>query len=328
MTAASVDLAPIRRYPIGDVVSKYGVWVVLVLLLVVAAFVAPDFYNVSILRRTGQDAAILGVVTVGQALVMFVGGVDLSVAGLTVLAATVAADPRVGGSGSFVVAVLILIAVAVAVGAVNSYLVVSRRVQPFVATFGMLITLQGIRLVYTKAAKSGSAWGGLVTFARDRVLGIPTLVLIWALVLGVAAVVVGLSAPGRRFLLAGSNERAAFLSGIRVTRAKVIAYCTCSLLAVLAGLLLAGRTGYVDNYTGQGTELDSITAALVGGMTFAGGQGSVLNAGGAALFLACLYKLLIVLQWQPELQSVVQGAVLLLALAIRGVTSRRSTATA
>ena len=313
-----------RKFSVADAVNRYGVWVVLLALLITAGIVGPDFFNTFVLRRTAQDAALLGIVATGQALVMYTGGVDLSVAGLTVLAATVAADPRAASPMGFAAAVTLVVALAVCVGLVNTYLIVGRRVQPFVATFGMLITLQGARLVYTKAAMSGSAWPSLVTFARGRVAGVPILVFVWIAVVVAVVIVVDRTAPGRRFLFAGSNDRAAYLTGVHVTRAKAVAYCSCSLLAVLGGFLLAGRSGYVDNYTGQGTELDSITAALVGGMTFAGGEGSIVNAAGAALLLACLYKLLIVLQLKPEMQSVIQGAVLLLALAVRGLTTRQS----
>lgn len=320
MTTTRADVRQ-RRFAAADVVNSYGVWFVLLALLIVAGVVAPDFFNAFVLRRTGADAALLGIIAAGQALVMYTGGVDLSVAGVAVLAATVAADPRAASPLGFTAAAALLIVVAMCVGLVNTYLVVSRRVQPFVATFGMLITLEGVRVAYTKASKSGSAWSSLVSFSRKTQFGVPVLVLVWIAVVILAVVIVGRSAPGRRFLFAGSNERAAYLSGIHVTRAKAFAYCTCSLLAVLGGFLLAGRSGYVDNYTGQGTELDSITAALVGGMTFAGGEGSIVNVAGAALLLTCLYKLLIVLQLQPELQSVLQGAVLLLALAVRGLTA-------
>lgn len=315
-----------NRIITADNINRYGIWAVFAALLIVAAIVGPDFYNTFVMRRTAQDAALLGIITVGQALVMYSGGIDLSVAGLAVIAASVAADPRVSGPMSFLVAAVLLAGLAVLVGLVNTYLVVKRQVQPFVATFGMLITLEGVRLVYTKAAKSGAAWSGLVSFSRKSIAGIPVLLIVWLVVIATAAVIVSRTAPGRRFLFAGSNERAAYLSGVRVVRGKALAYCTCSMLAVLSGFLLAGRTGYVDNYTGQGTELDSITAALVGGMTFAGGEGSIINAACAALFLTSLYKLLIVLQVQPELQSAIQGAVLLLALAVRGLSSKRSSA--
>jgi ribose/xylose/arabinose/galactoside ABC-type transport system permease subunit len=298
--------------------ANYGALVILVGLFVVAAAVKPRFFAEDGIRNTGRMAGILGVVVTGQVLVLLVRCVDLSVAAVIGFTAVLVADSGPGLAQG----ILVAIAIAVAVGLVNGWLVTRRQVPPFIATFGMFVLLEGARFAYTEGSTSGPVHESLVDFARHPLGPISVPVVIWIAVTIVASVFVAKTVTGRRMVMAGSNEDMARLSGLPVDRYKTGAFVVCSLLAVLSGLLLAGSTGYVDRFVGRNTELDSITAALLGGAQFTGGEGSFLGGAIGSLLLASLFTLIVLLGWPAELQLVTKGSVLVAALAMQGLLRR------
>ena len=162
----------------------------------------------------------------------------------------------------------------------------------------------------------------LIDIARQSVGPVSVPVVAWIALTLITSVFISRSVTGRRMVVAGANEDMSRLSGLAVDTYKRSAFVACSLLAVVAGLLLAGSTGYVDRFVGRNTELDSITAALLGGASFAGGEGSFVGAGLGSLLLASLFTLIVLLGWNPELQLVAKGVVLVGALSAQGLIRR------
>ena len=308
---------PSRSERLRDLAATNGAFVALALLFVVAAVAAPRFFDPTNLENTLRRAAILGFVAVGQMLVLYMRGIDLSVGamiGVTAVSVTLNDDPVVG--------LVQALGVAVVVGSVNAWLITRRQVPPFVATFGMLVLLEGLRLMWTRGSASAAAPPSFVEFARGSVLGIPIPVLAWIVLTAAVTVVITRTAGGRRLVLAGSSDRMARLSGISPGRYVVVAFLLSAVLAVVAGVFLTGHSGYVDRSIGTGSELDSITAALLGGARFKGGEGSFVGAAAGALLLSSLGTLIIVLGLAPALQDIAVGILLLAALAL---TLRRRT---
>ena len=314
---APVEATPATTW-MWKLLSRYGVVVVLLALLVVAAGLAPRLFSEVSLRTTGRQAAIVGVVVIGQVLLLFLRCVDLSVAAVIGFTAVLVAD---GGPG-LAEGLLWAVAIAVAVGLVNGWLVTRRHVPAFIATFGMLVLLEGARLAYTRGSTSGSVDEALIEVVRQTVGPVSVPVVVWLVLTAVAALLIARTVTGRRIVMAGSNEEMGRLSGLTVDRYKVAAFVVCALLAVLSGVLLAGSTGYVDRFVGRNSELDSITAALLGGARFSGGEGSFIGGAAGSLLLATLFTLIVLLGWPPALQLVVKGAVLIGALGAQSLMWR------
>jgi ribose/xylose/arabinose/galactoside ABC-type transport system permease subunit len=297
--------------------GTYGVWLALATLLVVALLTAPEFFGVANLQDVLRRASILGIVTMGQVLVLMTAGLDLSVGAMIGMTAVLIAESARTDGPPFPVALGAAVALAVVVGLVNGLLVARRRVPPFVATFGMLIVLEGLRLAYTGGTASGNVPDALRTFGQATFFGIP-----WPTV-ALLALIVALTVftqrtvSGRRLVLTGANERMAYLSGIPVVRLKVVAYVTCAVLAVVAGLFFAAFIGYVDRFVGRGADLDSISAALIGGTLFAGGEGSFVRAAAGALLMVALVNIIVLNGLSIEWQFVAKGLVLVAAVAIQ-----------
>ena len=315
---SSHTLTPPRKsLPSGqstrEVVSKYGVFVALGLVLLIALIWTPTFYSEATLRNTAREASIIGIVTIGQFLLLMIRGVDLSIPAVigftTVLIAESGPGTALGLVAAFCIALL--------VGAINYYLVVKRRVPAFVATFGMLVAVEGARLVYTQGSASGTVQSTYIDFGRAVFFGLTLSTWTWIILLLLAILFLYKTRSGRNMIMVGSNPEMSSASGIKTGRYFLGAFVLSAVLAVIAGVFLAGSTGYVDRFMGAGTELDSITAALLGGARFAGGQGSLLGAAAASLLLASLLTVIVLLGWSPALQLVAKGLVLVAAIALQ-----------
>jgi ribose transport system permease protein len=147
--------------------------------------------------------------------------------------------------------------------------------------------------------------------------------LLWAGFLALFAVLLYLTPWGRRLYAVGSNREAARLSGVRVDLIRTSAFVLCSLLAAVAGVVLSGYVGYVDRYLGRGFDLDSIAAAVVGGVVFTGGRGSLLGAAAGVLIVQLLSGMTLVLGISFEAQLVVKGVVIVAAVALYSMAARQ-----
>lgn len=299
--------------------SRYGVIVALAVLLIIAAIWTPVFYDPVNLRNTARQASIIGIVTIGQFLVLMVRGIDLSVTAVLAFTAVLIAERGPGlGPG-----LLAAVGVVIVVGLLNGFFIVRREVPPFVATFGMLVTLEGARLAYTKRSASGPVPEEITTVGRDVFLGLTYSVWTWALLLGLTALFLYRTAAGRRMIMTGANPEMAELSGVRTGWYIAGAFIASAALAALSGIFVAGSAGYVDRFIGQGSDLDSITAALLAGASFRGGEGSLIGAAAGCLLLASLFTVIVLLGWPPQLQLIAKGAVLIAALSLQSALRKR-----
>lgn len=300
--------------------SRYAAHVGVLLLLLVAALFVQSFFRSANIDDVAKQAAILGLVGIGQTLVLLVRGLDLSVGAVVGLSAIVVAQGSQGG-GLFG-GILLAFALGGAIGLVNGGLVTKRSVPPFIATLGMLIFLEGARLAYTKGEASGTVSTTLRRVTVDSLFGIPYPVLIWLGLNAVFAVLLYATPYGRRVYAVGLNPEVARLSGVRVDLITASAYVASSLLCVVAGILLASNVGYVDQFVGRGTDLDSIAAALIGGTSFAGGRGGLGGTIAGVLLITLILNLVTVAGLSVQLQFVIKGAVLVAAVALQGVRLR------
>jgi ribose/xylose/arabinose/galactoside ABC-type transport system permease subunit len=289
---------------------------VLAALLVLAGAVSPAFLSPGNLGNLVVQAAPLCIAVLGQMLVISARGLDLSVGSLM---ATVAVVATAFGSTSNTMVLPIVgtaLLLAAAVGAANGWLVVARGISPFLATLATMIVLQGLRFAYTKGAPSGELPPGIRFIGTGTLGGLPFSVLVVAAVTLAMVLLLHRSAFGRRVWITGTNTRAAQLVGIAAGRVTIACYAIGGLLSGLAGLVLIGYVGTVDNWVGRGYELDSIVAAVIGGVVLGGGAGSVLGALLGALILVVLFNLVLILGLPVEVQLVIKGLVIIAAAAV------------
>ncbi len=306
-----VPLTPVR-----------GAYLALLLLLVVSTIASSDFLTADNLRNVLRQAAPLGIVALGQTVVILVGGIDVSVGAVISLTTVVAANVMNSDPSMVLPTVLVVLALSSAIGAINGFLVGYLRADAFVTTLAMMLIITGGVLVYTQGAPSSNLTHGFRQLSEGSTLGLPNGVYLVAAVLVVLWFALGHTVWGRRVYAVGANPRVALLTGQPSSRTVLRCYVLCSLLAGVAGLLLVARLGSGDVNAGDGWELDAIAAVLIGGTAFGGGRGGVAGTIAGVLVLTVLFNLVGLLALPDWVQLIVRGVVVVVGVALY---SRRTT---
>jgi ribose/xylose/arabinose/galactoside ABC-type transport system permease subunit len=288
------------------------------------AILEPNFYRPANLHVLMQQYAVLGLVTLGQLLVLLVGGIDLSVgavmnATLIIIALMNHYDERL-----LLLSLALCIVFGAAVGITNGLLVSLRDVPPFAATLGMTACVQGAILVYTKGIPAGNIPASLRPIALAGIGIVPFSLLICLGVAGLLVLVLSKGTYGRMIYAVGRSAEVARRVGVSTTAVKVSAYAICGIFAATAGIILSAYVGYVDPTIGGTYNLQSIAAAVLGGVSFVGGEGRPSGALIGALFLLTVVNVTTLTSLNPFTQLIVQGAVMLVAVALFQVFKRRS----
>jgi ribose transport system permease protein len=299
-----------------DLAGQWAAPIMIVIVLIVAALLAPAFYNPTNLRTVAIQFAVLGIVAVGQTLVLLVRSIDLSVSAVLALGAVIVVQTESGNS--LLVSLVQALGVAALIGLVNGFLITKRGVPPFVATFGMLVFIQGARLAYSKGQASGTVPDFLRMISIEQVGFIPAALIVWLIVNIIFVFLLRKTRFGRWIYAVGGNPSASRYAGIRVDWIMIIAHTICSVLAILGGLVLSGYIGYVDLRLGSDYNMLSIAAAIVGGTTFTGGRGNLFGTAAGVALLVLLLNLVVVLGLPIHWQLAMQGLVLVLATALQG----------
>lgn len=299
-----------------------GVLLALLAAVVLTALLVPTFFQPTNILNVLRQGSALGIVSVGQAVVIIGGGVDLSVAATMQLATVMVAEIARGEDARLPAAVAICLILGALVGFVNGQLVTRRKVPPFVATLAVSVLVTGVRLAYTQANPSGNLPPSLRIVGQGGIAGFPVAALCFAIVAAVAHIALTRTTFGRALYATGGNPRAAVLSGVAVGHIVQATYVLSGMLAAVGGLVLAGYIGYADQWIGRGIELDSIAAVIVGGASFAGGVGTVGGTVAGVLLVASLLNIVLLLGLDPSYQLVISGAVVILAVGAQSAQVR------
>jgi rhamnose transport system permease protein len=299
---------------------------VIVMMIIGIAFRAPQFATFTNLREIFNDTSILIVLAVGQMLVILTRSIDLSVAANLcftgmVVAMLNAAHPAIP------IPVLILIAMLVGLllGAINGALVWKIGIPPIVVTLGTLTIYRGAAFVI-----SGGTWVNadqmspdFISFQRAAIWGMPVLSLIAIFVVVIFYVFLTRTAFGRSIYAIGVNPTAAVYTGIDVGRTKFIAFCLSGMIAGLAGYLWVSRYVIASVEVANGYELNIIAACVIGGISIAGGIGSVAGTVLGALFLGIISSALPVIHVSPFWQMAISGSAIILAIILNARSERQ-----
>jgi ribose transport system permease protein len=300
----------------------------LAVLVVLMAVRQPDFLSPpSLMSFLGRSTPII-LLAAGQYFVLVSGEFDLSVGSLVTALVVVAARLVDNEPSRTWPVIVLLLAAGGAVGLVNGLVTTQLRVPSFIATLGMFLILVGAVYLWSDGSPKGGLPEEFRRFGRRAFEDVPGLgrvpyALLVMSAVAALAVAIARSDFGRTLTAVGGNPRTAELSGVRVWRAKTLAFVLSGLSAALAAILLGGYSG-VSFQAGAGLEFAAITAAVLGGVALGGGRGSVVGAMLGALTLETLFALMNFYGVSGALRSTVQGAIILLAVA---VSSARSSST-
>ena len=300
-----------------------GVVIACVVVFVVISANASTYASVGNLQVMGRDLAQVGILAIGESLVILTGGIDLSVGALAGLAGIMAAWFNVSAGLPAPAAILFTLAICLAVGLWHGTLVTRLNVPPFVITLVTFTTAQGLALAIT----SGTPINGIDPMFSDissfYIWEIPVPALFFVGAALIAWFAMERTYIGRQIYAVGGNKEAARLAGIPVARRIVTAYSANALLAGVVGILVIGRMNVADpSVGGSSWELIAIAAAVVGGMSLTGGEGRIFGVAAGAILLEFIANGLLALHVSPYYQQVVQGVVLGIAILLDRVRAR------
>lgn len=325
-TAASLPMGRASRSTlslggIGGLLIRWSnIWA-LALLLGISAVISPYFLGVTNIFNVLRGASMVGIVSIGMTFVILNRGIDLSVGSILGLSAALGAGMAQQGIG---VVLPVCLAVGTFLGYMNGLMITRLRLQPFIATLGMLIFVRGLVYIYTNGSiivvqSPSSAF----SFLGSGLIGpVPVPVILFVLVYALAAYVLSRTVYGREVYAVGANEEAARLSGINVQRNRDTVYCISGFLAALAGVVLLSRLSAGEPNAGTLYELDGIAATLIGGTVFDGGIGGVHGTIAGVLILAFLANILNLTNVSPYTQMLLKGVIIILAVVVSELKNR------
>ena len=305
-------LTRLRR---SQVYGKLGFGLALVIVGEVIFFWlrSPYFLTTTNFLNIGRAMAIVGVVAIGETIVIISGGFDLSV-GSTMAAVGMLAAYMINHGSPIALAFAAALAVGVVIGAVNGAIISYARINALIATLATLAIVRGLGFVISGGAELPVGNSTFLALGSGSVLGIPYIVVILLCGFAIFGVAMPRTRFGRYTYAIGSNARAAKLAGVPVSRWRVSFYVTCGLLAALGGLLTVSIVGTSQPSANVGIELNVITAVILGGASITGGRGSLLGTFLGLVLLGVLNNGLILSGVPAYWQQVVQGAALLAAV--------------
>lgn len=299
-----------------DYVRKFGMLAAFLLICLLLSLATPNFFSLQNMTIVLRQVSINGILAVGVTFVIITGGIDLSLGSVVALAGVVAALFAHPGEYSLLVPIALALLVGAGIGGLNGLVITKGRVASFIVTLGMMTIARGLALVLsdgrpvTNLSESFNAIGG------GNLAGIPIPILIFALVVVLAIILLNHTRIGRYMYAVGGNEKAAYASGVRVDRVKIIAFMICSALAALAGIVLASRINTGQPNAGVAYELDAIAAVVIGGTSLAGGIGSIGGTVLGVLLIGVINNGLDLLNISSYYQQIIKGVIIIAAVLI------------
>lgn len=303
-----------RTHPLRRLLFQRELFLVVIILCfgVFASLLTPYFLDTYNFKQVLIATVVDGVVAIGMTMVLVSGGLDLSVGSIIGLAGIIIGLTFSQGFGT-PTAMFTAVLCGLAVGAVNGLLIAVLRINPIIATLGMM----GIARSATFILSGGYALAipnSFSALAEMETLGIPSIVLLTLVLVVVMDILLKRQYFLVQFFYVGGNEEASFKSGIPVRGIKFIGYILCAVFAAVAAILLVSRMGSTFPHSGTGTEIRVISACIIGGCSVSGGKGSVIGSYLGVLLLALISNILVLLNVSINWQGVVSGIVLILAV--------------
>jgi len=312
-----------HRRTILRVVDRVSLVAFLVVLIVVFSLMSPQFFTIDNFGVILSNAAVIGIVCVGQTFVIISGGFDLSVGGVIPLTSVAFAMAANAGIPLPVVLVLVLIGAAL-FGVGNGLLVSKAHISPLIATLATTSIAGGLAFSISQGLSVPFKDPATGVLADRGLFGIPNQIFLFVLVVIVAAIVLRFTIYGRSVYAIGGNGEASRLAGMRVDLMLVSVYALSGMLAGLGGVVLSSQLLSGSGSIGTDSALTSIAAVVLGGAALTGGVGTVWGTVFGVLILGVLSNGLALLQVSSFYQTIATGCVLLLAVGFGRLTSRSS----
>jgi ribose/xylose/arabinose/galactoside ABC-type transport system permease subunit len=293
-----------------EIILKYGIVIALIILFVIMSFLSEFFLSARNILNILRQISILGVLSAGTTLVIIGGGLDLSIGFATTFCGIVAAYSQALGLG-VLLSVLITILAGMIVGSINSTLITYGKLPPFIATLGMMITLEGVILVWTNGIGITDISERFLFIAQGYIWKFPLPIFIFFFVCSVDSFILKRIQIGRHIFILGGQERVARLTGLNIYNIKYFLYISMGIHTGIAGILLTSRLSAGVPTAGGDLLFSAISAVVIGGTKLAGGQGTIYGTIIGVLIIGIINNGLNLLDVTSFWQMITRGLIIL-----------------
>ena len=296
--------------------SELTTLIALIGLMMVITFINPNFLTANNLLNLLLQVTANGFIAFGMTFVILTGGIDLSVGSILALSSALTAGLIAAGI-PVPFAILLAVCMGGIFGMLNGLLVAYGKLAPFIVTLASMTIFRGATLVFTNGNPLTQGLGDSFLFqflGQGYVVGIPFPVILMFLVFIILYVVLHKTAFGKSVYALGGNEKAAYISGVKLSKVKIIIYTISGIMASVSGLIITSRLSSAQPTAGTSYEMDAIAAVVLGGTSLSGGKGRILGTLIGALIIGVLNNGLNIIGISAFWQQVVKGVVILIAV--------------
>lgn len=311
------DAKTTKGFQLSQITQKLGPLLGLIILIIIVSVLNPSFLEPLNILNLLRQVSINALIAFGMTFVILTGGIDLSVGSILALSSAFIANMLVSGFEP-ILAIIIGCFLGGMMGMINGLMITQGKMAPFIATLATITIFRGLTLVYTDGNPI-TGLGDSMTFqllGRGYQFGIPVPAITMIITFAVLWVILHKTSFGRKTYAIGGNEKAAIVSGIKVSRFKIMIYSLAGLFSALAGAILTSRLNSAQPTAGTSYELDAIAAVVLGGTSLSGGRGRIVGTLIGALIIGTLNNGLNLLGVSSFYQMVVKGIVILIAVLI------------
>ncbi|MGC9271034.1 ABC transporter permease [Acidiphilium sp.] len=320
----SSALRKVPRQTIVNILIQNGVVFGFITLVIVLAFIAPNFVSRANLFSVLTQAAPFILMAVGEMIVVLVAGIDLSVGAVAGFTGACVAILIHSVDLAWPVALIIGLSIALIIGIIQGVVINYLHVTDFIGTLAGLSIISSLTLIITAGNPISISAAGFDAIAQNSALGVPIQIWLTGAVVVIVAIWLAVSATGVHLYAIGGSRIAAFRAGIRVRAMRTLTYGISALCAGIAGIVFASQLGSADPTAGRGDELTAIAAVVIGGVSLFGGVGSIWGVLVGALLISTILDGLVLLNVSPFYTQLVEGVVILLAVMLDYVKRRPS----
>ena len=296
--------------------SSISVFLILAVEILFFAMTADNFFSPSNLLSVGRQISMTGIAAVGMTILLLVGGIDISVGTMCAFSGVVCAKLVVEAQMPIPLSILITLCVGALCGSVNGFMCTHFKIPAMIGTMAMQTIAKGCAYLLTGGIPIYGLPESFRTLGQGYIGNVPVPMFIMIIVFILSFILLEKTYFGRHIYAVGGNQEAARLSGINTAKVQMICYIVCSVLASLAGIIMASRVNSGQPSVGVGFEMDAITASVLGGVSLMGGEGRLVNVAAGVLIMGILSNGMVMLDLTEYTQWVVKGVVLLFAVAV------------
>jgi ribose transport system permease protein len=303
-------------------IREVNIFIALIFMVIIMSAASPYFLKQDNIFNVLRGMSTIGIMAIGQTMVIITGGIDLSVGSLLAVSSMLTARLITVHSQNALFAVICGLSFGLLLGMVNGLIITRFKINPFITTLGMLSIGRGLTYLLATGIKGSVAsnipmQNDSIIFLGSGYLGpAPFSVILLLFLVILATIFLKRTVPGRYIYAVGSNERSARLSGVPVNKVRIFVYAISGFFCALAGIILTGRLSTAATNIGIGNELDVIAAVVIGGASLQGGEGTVAGAIIGATIMAIVRNAFVLLHIPNHFQTITIGAVIILAVGL------------